>query len=94
MDVIFGYIPGGKISSVYWKDSNTGEVTQRTLRTDGTVTDKVMTQNLYFVLTRISSSHYWTYPAVVNDIRTAFKYLGKNPDLVELLPEAEIGPDS
>jgi hypothetical protein len=30
------------------------------------------------------------YAAVVDDLRSAFQYLGKASDLVELLPEAQI----
>jgi len=33
------------------------------------------------------------YPAVVSDVRSFFKYIGKSPDLVELLPKAELELD-
>lgn len=90
MKVIFGYSPADDIvSSVYWKDS--GLIQDKTLRTDGVTVDHVLNAtSLWWVLQHRSSSHWWVYAAEVEDVRSAFKYLGKSIDLVFLLPDAKL----
>jgi hypothetical protein len=89
MIVIFGYMVGGSIDSVFWQTPDADHAMVRTLRSDGVITDKALNHDLSWVMNRLSSSQYWMYAAQLDDVRTAYKYLGKNPDLVELLPEAE-----
>ena len=91
MKVLLGYSPSdAKIFSVHWKDDN-GELHERMVKSDGSSKEEIMTRSsLKWALDHLSSSHYCMYPAIVGDIRTAFKYLGKSADLAFLLPEAEI----
>jgi hypothetical protein len=88
MIVIFGYMADGNVDSVYWQQPEDDHAKVRTLRSDGVIVDKDMNHDLEWVMNRLSSSQYWMYAAQVDDVRTAFKYLGKRPDLVQLLPEA------
>ena len=87
MQVIFGYIvPSGKVVAVYWEDN--GRIVERSMKSDGTVTDKHPNfPDMATLHRRLSTSHYPMYAAEVGDIRSALKYLGKSRDLVELLPE-------
>ena len=57
MKVIFGYTPGAEIDSIYWKDPSTKTVTERVLRSDGVVVDKVLAQPLSWVMNNLASSH-------------------------------------
>lgn len=93
MKVIFGYSPGSEVDSLYWKDPSTNMVTERSLRSDGVLVDKILTRPLSWVVNNLASTQFWVRVAIVDDIRTAFKYLGKSPDLVQLLPEAQIDFD-
>lgn len=92
MNVIFSYMSDGIVDSVYWQDLASGTTMERTLKSDGSVSDQVLANGLDWVVNFLQSSHVYMYPAVVDDVRTAFKYLGKSSDLVQLLPEADIGP--
>ncbi len=91
MNVLFRYSPDfTKVNAVYW-ETEEGAVKRKYLRSDGTVLqDDVDMSTLAQICNRVGGSHIAMYPAVVDDLRSAFQYLGKASDLVELLPEAPI----
>lgn len=97
MNVIFRYSPDfSKVNGVYWEADN-GMVKRKFLRSDGTVLEADVEEGtLSDIMNRVAGSHIAMYPAVVDDLRSAFQYLGKASDLVETLPEANIdrGNDS
>ena len=92
MDVLFRYSPDfTKVQSVYWQGED-GKVMRKVLRADGSVAEEPIDwPDLATVCNRIAGAHTPMYPAVVDDLRSAFQYLGKASDLVETLPEADIG---
>jgi hypothetical protein len=45
-------------------------------------------------IAREAGSHTQVYGAEVDDVRSALKYLGKSPDLVEMLPSVDIWADA
>jgi hypothetical protein len=91
MNVLFRYSPDfTKVNAVYW-ETEEGVVRRKFLRSDGTVLQADVEEGtLASICSRVGGSHIALYPAVVDDLRSAFQYLGKASDLVELLPEAEI----
>jgi len=90
MNVLFRYSPDfTKVNAVYWE--NEGVVRRKFLRSDGEVLEAdVEKGSLANICDRVGGSHIVLYAAVVDDLRSAFQYLGKASDLVELLPEADI----
>ncbi len=90
MKIIFGLsYPDYTVDSVCWKQD--GEIHERTLMSDGSVRDRIINNpSLYWVWVNWGSSHHPLHATEVLDIRTAFKYLGKKSDLIELLPETTI----
>lgn len=90
MQVLFAYSTDfKKIQAVIWQDE-TG-INERTLMSNGTTRDKQLNfTSLSEVHQQLGRAMYPMYPAEVDDIRLAFKYLGKASDLVELLPEADL----
>ena len=88
MKVMFSYNSGfDRISSVYWEES--GAVKSRTLLSNGSFRDKDHRfKTLREAFRELYGSYNPFYVAEVDDIRSAFKYLGKASDLVETLPKA------
>jgi len=91
MTVMFGYTGDfKKISSVYFLDGD--RVSVRRYRDDGTTVDRLlMYHSIVDAYRDLNSSINPLYPAEVSDVRSAFKYLGKSSELIDLLPEAELG---
>ena len=89
MKVLFGYSADfSKISAVCWQTED-GEVVERVLRIDGSTKDYVHPhETIEDMWKHVGAVMDLMYPAEVDDIRTALKYLGKSSDLVELLPKA------
>ena len=94
MKVLFGYAANFEtITAVCWQ-ADDGSVMERVLRRDGvTVNYKHPHEDLPEMWRELGGSMNPMYPAEVEDLRTAFKYLGKSSDLVELLPRADLGPE-
>lgn len=90
MKVLFAYSTDfKKVQGVIWQDES--GIKERTLMSDGTTRDKDLNyESLVDVRQQLGRAMYPLYPAEVDDIRLAFKYLGKASDLVELLPEADL----
>ena len=81
------------VIAVTWKDDD-GDIVERTLLSDGSVKDRVLNDpTLYSAMGSRHGSSSYAVPVEVADVRSAFKYLGKSSDLVELLPEATITPE-
>ena len=90
--VLFGYSVGVYIvTAVMWKQN--GTLMERRLRSDGTVHESEVGETMFFAWHHLSSTHYGLGAYQVDDIRTAFKYLGKSVDLIEMLPGATIDKD-
>jgi len=78
-----------RVREVMWQEAD-NLVVSRVWREDGTVTEKALgADNLAGAIDR-QGLYSPTYPTEVDDLRSAFKYLGKAADLVETLPEADI----
>lgn len=91
MKVLFAYTPDFKrIEGVIWAEE-TGEVVERILMPNGSTKQRTLNfASLLDARNQLGRSMYPLYPAEIGDLRSAFKYLGKASDLVELLPEAEL----
>jgi hypothetical protein len=91
MTVMFGYSGDfSKVSAVYYIDDE-GMVAVRRLMSDGKIAQEELPyDSLQAAHDDLRSSMNPLYVAQVNDVRTAFKYLGKSSELIELLPEAEL----
>ena len=90
MVVIFLFKPDySRVVEVFWEEG--GGVKSKILREDGVVeTRDDDTKDLHDTMMRVGGPYTPMYPAEVDDLRLAFKYLGKAADLVETLPEASI----
>ena len=88
--VLFGYSGDLRtVASVYWQDGDTDK--HRVLKTDGTIVDREFHEpTLAAVKNRYGRSMHPLHAAEVDDLRSAFKYLGKASDLIELLPEVDL----
>lgn len=86
MKVMFGYNADcDRIDSVYWETEDGVEA--RALLSDGTFRDeKLKYGKLSDAYRRMRGSFNPFYVTEVDDVRSAFKYLGKASDLVETLP--------
>jgi hypothetical protein len=62
----------------------------RIWRNDGSVTEKALAADTLIDAIDAQGLYSPTYPAEVDDLRSAFKYLGKAADLVETLPEVDL----
>jgi hypothetical protein len=91
MVVLFGYSADySKVTSIFYADED-GVVVQKTLRSDGTVKERRHPhETLAEVMKDLGRSLSPLYAAEVDDLRSAFKYLGKAADLVSLLPGADL----
>lgn len=88
MKVIFG-ADHEHVFEVYWDEG--GEIKNRVLMTDGSTEDhEVQCDFLSDVLRTHGSSYIHYYAVEVDDVRVAFKYLGKAADLVATLPEVSL----
>jgi len=90
MKVMFGYNADcDRITDVYWATPE--GVDCRSIRDDGSFKEE---QLGYATLREAYKSLYGSfnpfYVTEVDDVRAAFKYLGKASDLVETLPEASL----
>lgn len=94
MKVLFGFDTGhAKVVEVLWEED--GEVMTRMLRSDGSIKDdSTGIYGLASALVELGGAYSPMYPAEVDDLRSAFQYLGKAADLVETLPEASLGNES
>ncbi len=91
MKVLFTFSGDFKrVTGVIWENDD-GDIVERILMPSGTTRDKTLNfDTLLDVRNQLGRSMYPLYPAEVADVRTAFKYMGKAADLVELLPEADL----
>lgn len=92
MKVLFGLTADdpSRVIEVFWEDE-AGKILFRYRRSDGTTVDgKGEYRTLSETLRHVVSAYSPVYPAEVDDLRSAFKYLGKAADLVETLPEADL----
>lgn len=92
MRVVFGFDASyDRVVQVYW-EGDQGEVMVRTRKQDGSSFDRSLgCCGLQKVMMEYSSPYSPLYPAEIDDVRSAFKYLGKAADLAETLPEADLG---
>lgn len=90
MTVLFGYsLDFEHVTTVYWEQD--GIVKMRVLRGSGMAEEDMPEyQTLAQLKADLGRGVYVMYPAVVGDLRSAFKYLGKSTDLVETLPEVDL----
>ena len=92
MIVVFGFDSSrSRVIEVIWEDD--GVVKSRMLLSDGSTKEEVTDAvDLKEAMNEFGGAYAPMYPAEVDDLRSAFKYLGKASDLAETLPEAELGP--
>lgn len=92
MTVLFyGNSSNNEVYAVYWED-DAGEVHERILSTDGKVSEHHIPGYSLYLAAIESGLYTQTMAATVDDLRSAFQYLGKSFDLVETLPEADLEP--
>lgn len=93
MLVLFGFSGDLKKTAKVFFVDNDGLVRYRYMRPDGTVTlRETGLKTLEDVARDHANRMSPLYPAEVGDVRSAFKYIGKSADLVDLLPEAPFTP--
>ena len=95
MQVIFTMsMDGSRVTSVSWQDG--GSFTGRALLADGSIKTNDYDENYVHLsdVAREAGSHTQVYGAEVDDVRSALKYLGKSPDLVEMLPSVDVWADA
>lgn len=88
--VVFGYGPDfSRVVSVYWQDDE--GVKGKHIRNNGEVFEKSYRySSLRQCIDDVSGTYSPVRPAQVEDLRSAFKYLGKSSELADMLPEAQI----
>jgi hypothetical protein len=95
MQIIFTMsMDGSRVDSASWQEG--GTFTGRTLMDDGSIKVNDYDENYVHLsdIAREAGSHTQVYAAEVDDVRSALKYLGKSPDLVEMLPSVNIHADA
>jgi len=91
MNVVFVFDGKDRTRRVMWEDEESGCVRARLLMSDGAVSEEVVDcSGLYDAMVQYAGPYTPMYPAEVDDLRSAFKYLGKASDLAEMLPEAHV----
>jgi len=88
MNVVFVFDDEGRVRRVMWNED--GAVKSRTLYGDGSMGDKNLGHSgLHSAMHKVGG-YSSAYSAEVDDLRSAFQYLGKAADLVETLPEVNV----
>ena len=104
MKVIFKYdMDAGIVKGVMYENED-GQAAGKVMRNDGSIHDmstlgrsvkgKPASFSLYDAFIERGGAYNPLYPAEVDDLRTAFKYLGKSVDLVKTLPEVFFDDES
>ena len=79
-----------RVREVIWEDD--GIVMAKIMKSDGSIEDEHLdAEDLYMAAHSEGGPYSPAYPAEVDDLRSAFKYLGKAADLAETLPGADLG---
>ena len=78
-----------RVREVIWQKAE-NLVVSRIWRSDGSIVEKAKVADTLIGAIDATGLYSSTYPAEVDDIRSAFKYLGKAADLVETLPEVDL----
>jgi len=74
-----------------WEDDGGTCIKSRTLFSDDSVKEELVTcKGLRDAMRLYAGPYTPMYPAEVDDLRSAFKYLGKASDLAEMLPQAHV----
>lgn len=91
MDVLFVFDSGqGRIIAVIWEDDGKCRMRKLDSRTSFKDEDLDDVDSLRNAVLIYGGPYSPMYPARVNDLRSAFQYIGKSSDLVKLLPTAEV----
>lgn len=91
MNVVFVFDGNDRTRQVMWHDEKSGCVKVRMMKDDDSISEDVVSCNgLYDAMRRYGGAYMPMYPAEVDDLRSAFKYLGKASDLAEMLPQANV----
>jgi hypothetical protein len=92
MRVVFGFDSShDRVVKVLWEDDR-GQVKVRIRKPDGSTKYRDMGHaGLAEVVLSVGGAYSPMYPTDVDDLRSAFQYLGKAADLVETLPKAYLG---
>lgn len=77
-----------RVREVMWQKAE-DLVVSRIWHHNGSTVDEAQSADTLYEATTSRGSYSPTYPVEVEDLRSAFKYLGKSADLVETLPEAD-----
>lgn len=78
-----------RVREVMWQKAD-NLVVSRIWRDDGSTFEKAQAADDLVGAVDAQGLYSPTYPAEVDDLRSAFKYLGKAADLVETLPEVDL----
>jgi len=88
MHVVFVFDDEDRVRRVMWDDD--GVVKARTLYGDGSVSDDSLGHAGLHSAMHKTGGYSSAYATEVDDLRSAFQYLGKAADLVETLPEVNV----
>lgn len=95
MQVVFVMdLEGSRVASVHWQDGD--KFVGKALMGDGSLVDDNYDNatHLSDVAREGAGGHGQSYVAEVDDVRSALKYLGKSPDLVQMLPRVDVWKDA
>lgn len=78
-----------RVREVMWQKAE-NLVVSRVWSDDGSIAEKALSADNLIQAIDAQGLYSPTYPTEVDDLRSAFKYLGKAADLVETLPEVDL----